>query len=426
MLRVRWGVTVSGLGACALLAGFALAAVGGQAAAANGALVTLDSAKPALAADDPGWTVDVSLTNLTQDELTVTAAETAKHVQGCDLEVSTGSPLPAAQPGIVTVTVPHACSAVDGFGIKLTATDSSGANPVSQSVAVEASKPPTDVNWAPLNAFWISLVAGLVLAGVGFGWLCCEKHGGQGLLGRLPYLEASWTFKDSWLTNVTAGAGLLTGIIGTSGVAKALVGADADDKLRLATVAAAIAAALIAASPLVLGALAGTDDGQPTIAGLFVAGAVSLSAASGLLWALGSSAGLLGVPWLSQHNHGLWLAVAGIALTLWYGVTSMASTVRSGLHEPDPAKPSDVTLAAELVSGAIIARIPVLADDKASLRQLQDGLAKVQELYARLTEEKPHAAPAPEAAVPDEPRKIAASPKVRRVAGTPRRRSALL
>ncbi len=354
-----------------------LAAVGLFAAgAANGATPTVqDRALPALAPldaalaalDDPspdladaanGWTVQVGLTNLTRSVLQLAVNPGVLVAKDCTL-TPTPVTLPASQHDTVKVAVPDSCAVKDGLSFTITAT-AIGTTVQPQALVVTAKRPTTTpVDWKQLRAFPIALVAlgliGLVLGLVVSGRNNKNAAGGEkvtaeGTLGKLPYLDSAWSFSDSWLNNITAGAGLLTGIVGSTDVAKALLGADADSKVRLGIVGAAIAVALIAAAPLVLGIFQ-PPDGTITIVGLFLAAAVSISAALGALWVMGRTAQDLDVPWLSANAK--YIAIAAIVLVLIYAWVSLYGTVISGLTKPDDPPESDTLKAATVVASAI-------------------------------------------------------------------------
>lgn len=320
------------------------------------ALVSLGDASPDLVEAASGWTVEVDLTNLTRSRLGVMAKPTAQTAQGCTL-VPTPTTLPASEHVVISFAVSGDCVVKDGLSFKVTVS-AARSKQASQTLALQALRPTTTpVDWSQLRVFAIGTPL-LVVIGLVIGLFVSKKNDAEadplvkadGWLGALPYLDSAWSFSDSWLNNLTAGAGLLTGIVGTSDVAKALLGSDADSKLRLATVGAAISVALIAAAPLVLGIFQ-PKAGALTIVGLFVAAGLSVSAAIGALWVMGQTAKALGVPWLS--SHGPWLAAAASLLVLVYAVVSLRGTVVAGLTKPEDPGESDVLKAAALIAAAI-------------------------------------------------------------------------
>ena len=98
----------------------------------------------------------------------------------------------------------------------------------------------------------------------------------------LQYLDAGWSFKDSWVTNVTDAGGVLTGIFGSSDTVTAILGEDAESAVALATVGAAVAIAFVSAGPIVLTAT--KKKGKLLVWGFLAAAAVTLTGAGGELW----------------------------------------------------------------------------------------------------------------------------------------------
>ena len=158
--------------------------------------------------------------------------------------------------------------------------------------------------WQAPNAFLAALGAGAALL---VFWLLIL---GESPLKELKFLDAAWSFNDSWVSNVTVAGGLLAGIFvsGSSSVVTALLGADATTLVALVTVGAAVAAAFVAAAPLVLIAAKG-PNGFYTIGGLAAAAALTLGGwAARNPWVVYRSGSKLDLgTW--QHNI-VYLAVA--------------------------------------------------------------------------------------------------------------------
>lgn len=167
--------------------------------------------------------------------------------------------------------------------------------------------------------------------------------------GTLPGLDRKWSLGESWLNTVTVGAGLLTGIFGSTGVVKSIIGEDADAKIALAVVGAAIAVALIAAAPLVLGVFR-SRDGDVTAYGLLLAAALTLTGAVGQLWTVGETADSLGIEFL----YGRLLAYAAIALVAVYSLVTLRGILAAGRTAPAPPGPSDFAKAAAVIAEAIL------------------------------------------------------------------------
>jgi hypothetical protein len=91
----------------------------------------------------------------------------------------------------------------------------------------------------------------------------------------LDGLDAKWSFKDSWVANITVGATALIALLGSTAPIKAIVGREPTSELGLIAVAGAIAAVLVTISPLLLRVI-GRDLKIPTVGGTLVAGALVL------------------------------------------------------------------------------------------------------------------------------------------------------
>lgn len=89
--------------------------------------------------------------------------------------------------------------------------------------------------------------------------------------------------KESWAGNVTVLGGLLTGIFGTSEVVKALLGADADSTIALATVGSAIAVAFIGVGPVILSATKVKKSDRYSVRGMLFAAGFTISGGIGEL-----------------------------------------------------------------------------------------------------------------------------------------------
>ena len=203
----------------------------------------------------------------------------------------------------------------------------------------------------------------------------------------MKYLDATWSFTDSWVSNVTVIGGLLAGIFGSSSVVKALLGKDADSSIALATVGAAVAAAIIAAGPIVLLATksksvrksnwaargvngresATTRSGNCfTLGGFVFAAIVTLTGAAGEIWVVYRSAQKLDLGgW--QHKI-VYLAVLGFALLALYAIRTVPATIKQGTTQPDSVRP-DTLKAADLIVAALKAHGRVLKADSAELKE---------------------------------------------------------
>jgi hypothetical protein len=321
-----------------------LCAAAAPGAAAQGATVALDSSSPALEKQESGWSTAVDLTNLTGEAVILRVTPPQDAGAGCLVTPEVLS-LRKAEQQEFTLDISDGCSlGKQGFTVKLETERVTPAQVVAVT-AVEKSTPSPD--WHALWGFvWLLLLLPIILAaGISQGFRFLVKP--------LEYLDATWSFSDSWVTNITAAGGLLTGIFGSTDVVTALLGEDAKSSVALATVGAAIALALIAMGPLVLGATKSRDNKFNTVGGLLAASAVTLMGAFGELWVLLRSGEELS---LGGWEHRIVIvAILAALLLLAYSVRSVIATIDEGLHHPPTPPESDTIQAAKLVAAALAA-----------------------------------------------------------------------
>ena len=311
----------------AVLAGLVLPGV----AWAQATPVTIDDLTPALAEGEGGSSsVSLGFTNLTGESITLTPTASDATDTGCRLTADK-STLPRAEHTDVEVTVPAGCKiGEDGIDFKVTA-EVPKAEPFVFEVTA-APKPDTaKPEWDALWAFPVALVAMLVAAiFFFFAWRTQHSPPNQ----PLQYLEDTWSFSDSWVSNVTVAGGLLTGIFGTSDVVTALVGEEADSSVALATVGAAVAVAFIAAGPLLVLATRSKTGDFFTVGGLLAASAVTLAGAFGQLWVIYRAGEALDLG--GWEDKVIILAAAAAVLLAVYAVRSLSATLKQGTTPPPP------------------------------------------------------------------------------------------
>lgn len=191
------------------------------------------------------------------------------------------------------VTVPRGCQLVDdAFEFEIDADPPGEVGGFSAaSLRLVAGPGPSAGNpgWDSLWAFPIALVAAVALALALMPTITrrvpSAVSSGRWGLGTKLNLDKSWTFKDSWVSNVTIGAGVLTGVLASSDAMTALFGDDAGAARALAAVSAAVAAAFIAAGPLIARSTKSRDD-KFTVGGLLAASIVTLAGALGEVWVI--------------------------------------------------------------------------------------------------------------------------------------------
>lgn len=319
------------------------------------ATVTIDDRAPELAkVDRGGWKLELGLTNLTDTPGTVGVTPRTGDGSGC-MPVATPGTLGPAQHTAVEVTLPATCDVHETKGIDLTVTTDVGATTTFD--ITSAAQDGLGADWEHLLVF--PIVFALMLAFV--SWLYRQWSPSDQTKHRLDQtlaeLEADWSFKESWVSNVTVLAGLLTGLFGSAEVVEALLGEDAEDTVALATVGVAIALALAAAAPLVvLGSKARV--GAPTIRAILAASAVTLTAGFAQVyigWRVGAGLDLGGV-----EDYLVFALLAVWALLLWYAGHSLLALLDSGTGEVQLRAASDAANAATRV----IARHDVLGPDR--------------------------------------------------------------
>ncbi|MFI7672595.1 hypothetical protein [Actinophytocola sp. NPDC049390] len=303
-------------------------------AMADPASFTIDDTSPEVSADG---TVSLLVTNLTDEDLDI-VIRPRRPDAGCGL-VAQPDTLPRAQPTTVTITIPETCPVPDA-GLRLLVIA-----PATQvDVLAKAPSPASASSWSVLLVFPAVFVLFASLA-----IMLWRRQMRAHEEDELPYLDAAWSFKDSWAGNVTVIGGLLTGVVGSSDVVKALLGADADQSIALATVGAAIAVAFVAAAPVLL--LATKRNKVFRVSGLFAAATLTLSGAVGELVVVTESARALD---LDGWQNVVWLpCLAAVVLLLVYSYRTVHQTVADGTTAPPPAPESDAIRAAKLVVAAI-------------------------------------------------------------------------
>jgi hypothetical protein len=321
--------------------------------------VTIEDASPSLeAGKDGGYTSALALTNQTDDkvDLTVKAGDAAD--EGCKPTVKP-KVLPPPEQRRVLVTIPAGCTVGDnGFNYKLTATPDTGSPLTLNLIAAPKPKAEEKPEWGALKAFPYAAIGLFVFAVlIFFGW--ARVRGSTYVLtDPLNHLDASWSFKDSWVSNVTVAGALLTGIFGSADVVKAVIGEDADSSIALATVGGAVAIAFIGAAPIILlSTVTKTDHVEnpgdtatsikPTISvwGLLLASSVLLAGAFGQLWVMYRSGTKLD---LGGFDDG-WLLVVFVvpaALLAVYALRTLIATLDAGTPPPAKAPDTDAVRAA--------------------------------------------------------------------------------
>jgi uncharacterized membrane protein len=332
-------------------------------AVADPSPVTIDDTAPPLMAGNNGeFTSALGFSNLTTAPLAVAVTPDGSIGANCKLTAAPTA-LPKAQHTDVTITVSAGCAVDDRQGITFMVAVGKQSAPFTITSAPAPSPTP---NWAALDAFWIALLA-LLVSGV-VGWI---KLRSDHRTKSLDQLDSTWSFSDSWASNATVIAGVLTGIFGTSDIVKNFLGPDADSAVAVAVVGGAVGAALVAIAPIVL-VVSKNRAGDVTVAGLLAACAITLTGAYGELWTVYDSAHRMSLGGL--ENNLLIPTLAAMVLLAIYAVRSIDTVIRQGQTKPAKVT-SDTILAALMVVKALRAKNDV---DETLVDQGLDELATQQ------------------------------------------------
>jgi hypothetical protein len=294
-------------------------------------LVVLADSSPAISdADGGAHATTLALTNLTDSAATLNATPT-QTARGCQLSLKPAM-LPAAEGASVEVSVPAACEIPKtGFSFDVVAKTPTGGEQAALPVITKPASEKASANWKVLYVYpamiAVLLAAALVL-------LLRARFGGlkRPLKTRLEHLPDAWTFKDSWASNVTVAGALLTGVLGTSDVVKTFLGEKADAALAVATVGAAISAALVGAAGIVAIAFRGKKQAGKyffTVGGLYAAVTVAMIGAFGELVVVADSASRFDMKGVEDWVWPIF-ALAGLLLA-FYALRSVPQTIDVGM-----------------------------------------------------------------------------------------------
>ncbi|GGL98332.1 hypothetical protein GCM10011594_17790 [Nakamurella endophytica] len=281
------------------------------ASAAPAAVLVDDPSVTAAAADDGAWSATVVLSNLTTQLLPLTPSVPDR--AGCAVTADHAT-LPAGQRTEVTLTVPRTCASGDAAAVRL------GAGATSLDVTVTA---PRASPWESLRAFWWALLGAAVLVLLAYALAWAVSGASLTPTSPLPGLPDTYSFKDSFVSNVTLIVGVVTAVLGSTDVLKA-ISSDSPGAVAVATVGAAIAAALVGATPVLLQLVrrdGGTAKPVNTVLGVLLATTVAVAAAAGELWLLVDVAGTLDI------GSGTSRLVAGLIITGVLAVYTVRNTM---------------------------------------------------------------------------------------------------
>jgi hypothetical protein len=386
----------------ALIAGLLFAGFTRTDALADPVAATLDSTDVTLTPKDGGgWTAAVGLTNLTNGDLTITATADP-NVDGCEKLTlgENGTPegtLPAAHHAEMTVTAGSTCPSDKAVGLSLeigatakpaatatpaagatpaaTATPATGATPaeVQKALAVTATpKKAQPVNWKALSAFIYASGAALALMLIVYAvWAVVpwsNEATGKHPLVPLAGLTASWTFKDSVASNLTAASGLVAVFLGSSDFLKSALGPKAEAAIAGAAIAGAVALALVGAAGVLALTVRWPSSKFIAIGGLLLGTALALGAAGGQVWAV--TALLADVDLGSIGGTAAEVAKwAATALLVFYGFFSVYGFLQQGTTkvDQDPLAAATSEIATAAIGAAAAAGQPLTYENVTTL-----------------------------------------------------------
>lgn len=361
-------------------------------ATATPALVTIDDTKPKLTKAGGETSGMVAVRNLTQESLTVSAAPTNGGAK-CRVEPSDKA-IPASTMQDVALTVSSCDIPEDGLKFALTVTGSKGET---QSIDLTAAKPAAEADWTPMKAFPVALVILGLATWAGYllwrhdtripGANPTDQTVKPNLSTPLSELGSTWKFSDSWASNVTLAGGLLTGVVGTAGPVKALLGADADNAIGVSVVGAAVAVVLVGAGSIAAQALKDGTKDVFTVGSLLVGAVLTMSGALGQVYVTAVGGGALqNGRWKAEVLTG---AVLVAGLLLLYAFHSLRSTLDRGVDDGVPAADPEAVVAAKLViaARAAAASLPP-ADQVGAIRAAENAVKAASTLAPGATPEE--------------------------------------
>ena len=160
-----------------------------------------------------------------------------------------------------------------------------------------------------------------------------------GLKSDVAHLEAGWSFKDSWVANLTLASTGFVALATSVDALTALLGEEPKAALAVATVAGLVSAAVIALANGVV-KIFGESTAKVTVAGLLVSSAMVVFAATFQVVTVG-----LAVEGALTESAAQGLTIATMILVLLavvgYAGTSIYQTVSNGAADDVPAIPED-------------------------------------------------------------------------------------
>lgn len=280
---------------------------------------------------DGSYVAKVTLLNLGDSPVYLRA--TAQGDAGSQVTVAPSTLEPGRRTE-VTLTLGSGTDVDDGVDIALQYND--GTSTTTDTLNAVLAPPSPGVDWGLLfKTFGVGFLVSLfVVVSTTFRMRLWKKP--FGFTKTMPYLGTDWSFKDSWVSNVTLGAGVLVGLIGSSSALESIVGSTpGNNVLGFLAVAGTGSAILVTLGPLFLKVI-GSETEVPTVGGTLVASFVVLGGTLAQISALAWQGAAIT---LGSIRKGI-IAVGVVVglVVVWYGTTELRRIVRRGVKHPGDTK----------------------------------------------------------------------------------------
>ncbi len=316
-------------------------------AVAASAVAFTASPKALAAVAPPLFIVDEGPYEPTDDELTIDVINLSGEALTLELEgAECGGTDPERVPGHtsgqVTFELAPGCDVDDPVPVAVVGTSGDATDTIE--ITLTAADDDEESDFAPLAGFAIGVGAALVLT-LGALVMACGKPTRAEMGEQMRWLDAKWSFDESWAATTGLAAALFTGLFGATDVLAELLGKDAD--VTVAIVAAATSAGLVGAAPMLLAMF--QTEGQHTRWGVSLGTWCVLSAHIGLILTLV----------LMLHGDEVTgaaskaIGAGAIVLLAFYTVRTLPSVLTKPPPDDGPAEKSDEVAALEKIAAAI-------------------------------------------------------------------------
>lgn len=293
--------------------------------------------------EDNVVTVDLATTR--SSDVTLSADPSDDEDDNCEID-PTPERLRADGVQSISFTLADTCDVGDeGFSFVITATSARG-NAVGTLDITANESAPASTDWGPL---WMGLICGTIAAFItvliAVLWSLRTRKDFKPNRP-LESLGADWSFSESWASNITVGATIVTAVLASSDALTAVIGEEPTAALGICAVGAALSVALAAAGGLVNNASKSKKvEGVPTALGVVLAAFFTLTAVFSEAGTVAFAA--MDLKWGVDDfwpRAGLTLATT---LLVWYGIRSLSGMLAAAdpEDEEDEEDPSVEALA---------------------------------------------------------------------------------